>query len=117
MVLPAAALERARPDAAAFAEHFERGGEIVVFDNLGGDATLVVPAPRAQPQCYTHLAAFVRAAPAAQVRALWRAVASATIAAIGDRPRWLSTAGLGVFWLHVRLDSRPKYYRHDPYRR
>ncbi|MGI9175867.1 MAG: DUF6940 family protein [Rhodothermales bacterium] len=23
---------------------------------------------------------------------------------------WLSTAGGGVSWLHVRLDSRPKYY-------
>ena len=24
---------------------------------------------------------------------------------------WMSTSGLGVYWLHVRLDSRPKYYQ------
>ena len=26
------------------------------------------------------------------------------------RPVWLSTEGSGVPWLHVRMDSRPKYY-------
>jgi hypothetical protein len=31
-------------------------------------------------------------------------------------PLWLSTAGQGVFWLHVRLDRYPKYYNHAPYR-
>ena len=35
---------------------------------------------------------------------------------VGARPIWLSTAGHGVAWLHVRLDSRPKYYLHAPYR-
>ena len=30
---------------------------------------------------------------------------------------WLSTSGLGVYWLHVRLDSRPKYYTYEPYKR
>jgi hypothetical protein len=29
---------------------------------------------------------------------------------------WLSTAGMGVPWLHVRLDDRPKDYGHRPYR-
>jgi hypothetical protein len=31
-------------------------------------------------------------------------------------PEWLSTAGAGVSWLHVRLDDRPKYYGYAPYR-
>jgi len=34
---------------------------------------------------------------------------------LADTPLWLSTAGLGVSWLHVRLDTRPKYYRHRVY--
>jgi hypothetical protein len=29
---------------------------------------------------------------------------------------WVSTAGTGVPWLHVRRDTRPKYDRHAPYR-
>ena len=35
---------------------------------------------------------------------------------IQDRPLWLSVAGGGVPWLHVRIDDRPKYYRYDSYR-
>jgi hypothetical protein len=31
------------------------------------------------------------------------------------QPIWLSTAGMGVAWLHIRLDERPKYYSHKPY--
>jgi hypothetical protein len=31
-------------------------------------------------------------------------------------PRWLSTSGLGISYLHVRIDSRPKYYSFDEYR-
>ena len=33
-----------------------------------------------------------------------------------QRPLWLSTNGLGVAWLHARIDARPKYYSHRPYR-
>ncbi|MGB1216866.1 MAG: DUF6940 family protein [Saprospiraceae bacterium] len=29
---------------------------------------------------------------------------------------WLSTAGLGVYWLHIRMDNRPKYYKHKAYK-
>ena len=37
------------------------------------------------------------------------------LAASRDR-FWISTAGLGVPWVHVRLDRRPKYYQYDRYR-
>ena len=52
-----------------------------------------------------------------QVRALWRVTAQEMLRSIGERPVWLSTAGGGVAWLHIRLDSRPKYYSFEPYRR
>jgi hypothetical protein len=74
-----------------------------------------VPCPRAKLEASTHLAAFVRAAPIEQVHELWRTLAVAIQGRLGTSPIWLSTAGLGVHWLHVRLDSRPKYYRHRPY--
>jgi hypothetical protein len=35
---------------------------------------------------------------------------------LDDRPLWVSTSGLGVSWLHLRFDRRPKYYTHAPYR-
>lgn len=89
---------------------------IVSFTNLGGDATLVVPSPRTSEEAYGHLAAFVRRAPREQTNALWPAISRALQGMGTSKPVWLNTAGGGVAWLHVRLDSRPKYYRHKPYR-
>lgn len=104
------------PDRDAFAEHFTPAGEAVSFPNLGGDAVLVVPCPRAGDSAYGHLGAFVRRAPEAQRHALWALVGKTMEARLGNSPVWLSTAGAGVSWLHVRLDRRPKYYAHAPYR-
>jgi hypothetical protein len=84
--------------------------------NLGGDAILIVPCPVAEPSAYGHLAAFVRLAPERQRQALWQSVGEAMARRVGARPVWLSTAGAGVSWLHVRLDDRPKYYGYGPYR-
>ncbi len=105
------------PDTHSFAPYLSVGDEdVVCFDNLGGDARLVVPTPRAADDIYPHLASFVRGAPAAQVHALWAIVGRATLETLAQRPLWLSTAGGGVAWLHVRLDQRPKYYGHAAYR-
>lgn len=106
----------AKPDAKTFAEHFDDGMDIVVFSNLGKDAILVVPCPKGPASDYGHLAAFLRSAPESQKQALWQEVAEAMIGRIGSKPVWLSTAGAGVSWLHVRLDDRPKYYGYGPYR-
>lgn len=105
-------------DPEPFAEHFRRaGGEsVVAFDNLGGDARLIVPSPLGPDLAYPHLAAFVRHAPAVQQQALWGTVGRAMFDRVGRHPVWLSTAGGGVAWLHVRLDDRPKYYAHAAYR-
>ena len=106
------------PDPEAFSEHFGAASEegIVVFPNLGRDAIMVVPSPLTLHSDYGHLAAFVRKAPKAQWHALWRSVGQAMSRRMGSRPVWLSTAGGGVSWLHVRLDDRPKYYGYKPYR-
>ena len=111
-------LAATRADARDFGEHFERAApeqQVLCFPNLGGDALLVAPCPRAPAAVYAHLASFLRGAPEAQQHALWRAVAEAVEQRLGPDPLWLNTAGLGVLWLHVRVDSRPKYYRHAPY--
>jgi len=106
------------PDALAFARQFRKAGEedVISFPNLGRDAILVVPCPRGPLLAYGHLAAFVREAPDAQRNALWQCVGKVMEQRLGVEPVWLSTAGAGVAWLHVRLDSRPKYYCYRPYR-
>jgi hypothetical protein len=110
------ALARMPPEPEAFAEHFRGPAGVVTFTNLGGDAILVAPRPLGSDSDFTHLARFVETATAEQADSLWQAVGEAMAKRIGSMPVWLSTAGLGVGWLHVRLDDRPKYYRHEAYR-
>ena len=110
----------AAPEEGAFHEHFSKdadGDGVVTFPNLGGDATLVVPCPVGPRSSYAHLAAFVRQAGDRQRQALFAALGASVLSHLSERPLWVSTAGTGVYWLHLRLDSRPKYYRHAPYTR
>ncbi len=102
-------------DRSPFAERFD-DSDVVTFANLSGDATLVVPCPRSDSCDYAHLAGFLQTAPAAQIDQLWPATGLALQERVGNRPVWLSTAGMGVAWLHIRLDDRPKYYAYEPYR-
>jgi hypothetical protein len=106
------------PEPGAFAAHFtpSQAQAVASFANLGGDAWLVAPAPQGPPAAYAHLAAFARQAPMSQQHALWQAVGAAVARRLSSAPLWLSTSGLGVAWLHVRLDERPKYYTYAPYR-
>ncbi len=107
-------------DESAFANHFasaQRGASIIEFSNLGGDATLVVPCPAAPQSAYSQIRAFSHQAPEDQQHQLWQRVGAALERRLGTQPVWVSTSGLGVYWLHVRLDSTPKYYTYDPYRR
>jgi len=106
----------AQSDDRAFAEHFNSNDSVIEFSNLGGDATLVVPCPREPLSAYSQISTFARAAPDDQQHQLWALVAAALKRRLGDQPVWVSTSGLGIYWLHIRLDSVPKYYTYEPYR-
>lgn len=117
VLLNAPGLDGIRADPSAFREPLRNApeGRIATFPNLGGDATLVVPRPVGGADRYGHLGDFLRHAPVEQVLELWRVTGRAMTEALGQAPVWLSTSGLGVPWVHVRLDSHPKYYQHRPY--
>jgi hypothetical protein len=105
-------------DPRPFREHLAAAGErlVIRFKNLGGDAELIVPCPVTNVAHYSHLGTFVRGAPGGQQVALWQCVGQAMLGRVGNQPLWLNTAGGAVAWLHVRIDQRPKYYVHAPYR-
>ena len=108
-----------RTDQQAFANHFasaQSGESVIEFANLGGDATLVVPCPREPLSAYSQISTFARQAPDDQQHQLWSMVGAALERQLSAQPVWLNTSGLGIYWLHIRLDSIPKYYTHEPYR-
>lgn len=96
-----------------------KDSDVVSFPNLGGDAMLVAPCERGSRDTYGHIASFVRSAPMAQKQALWAEVGRTiqmTFAQRGAAFTWVNTEGSGVPWLHVRQDSRPKYYHTREYK-
>ena len=106
----------------AFEKHFRRcPNRVISFPNLGNDALLVVPCNENSdsPQSYMHLANFMRMGPDEQIKIFWKEVVKQMFQRLAkkiDKKVWLSTCGLGIFWLHIRMDSTPKYYTYEPYR-
>ncbi len=118
IVVDSPALAGVHSNAEAFAAYFKSDSAdeaVVGFPNLGHDAYLVAPLPVGALDLYPHLATFVRGAPATQQQAFWKSVGISVVQRLCEKPLWLSTSGLGVYWLHVRLDSFPKYYTYEPY--
>lgn len=112
-------LKNKSADTYTFSAYFSSARQAVSFDNLGGDARLIAPCPlddQPAENGYAHIGRFVREAPDEQIQTFWQLVANEMLQAVGEEPRWLSTSGLGVFWLHARIDSHPKYYQTVEYK-
>ncbi len=112
------ALTKIKANPSNFQQYFDsaqKTEKIVTFSNLNNDALLVVPCPITQISAYAHLATFVRKAPESQQHLLLQTLGELLVKNLGEKPIRVSTSGLGVHWLHVRLDSFPKYYNYRKY--
>ncbi len=112
-------LAKVKANSSPFQHYFQAAvaeQTVVSFDNLGKDALLVVPCPQDSADIYPHLAKFLREASSHQCHEFFRVLAKEIDKKLSNKPLWISTSGLGVYWLHVRLDSRPKYYTFLPYK-
>ena len=118
VLLDAPALAGVPPDPRPFKNVFKSPDSAapVLFPSLGKDAFLIAPGPGVGLQAGPHLLTFLRQASRDQVLRFWSLVGRAVLERLSETPLWLSTSGLGVSWLHVRLDSIPKYYQYGPYR-
>lgn len=119
VIMPARALVGAVADQDAFAYYTtgDGAGDVVVFGNKSGDARLVVPRKLEGQQSgiYAHLHSFLTNAPSSQTCELWSTLEKEIERS--DGCVWVSTSGLGVAWLHMRLDKTPKYYKFSAFRR
>ncbi|KLL05057.1 MAG: hypothetical protein MRERV_6c038 [Mycoplasmataceae bacterium RV_VA103A] len=94
-------------------------------DRQPSDAILVVPTLKRQVEDstkmldYKNITQFTKNAPKEQQQELWKEVAEklSEELAKSDRPRWLSTHGTGVPYLHVRIDEKPRYYSFEEYKK
>jgi len=122
VIIDSPQLAHAKPDFNSFKQHFQTATQAVVtFENLRGDALLVAPCPTTNTSGYPHLASFIINSSQSQKHLLWQTVGYKFQQYLDnlvndEQPVWLSTSGLGVYWLHIRLDSIPKYYRFRPYK-
>jgi hypothetical protein len=99
-----------------------KGAVASSFFNLGRDAVLIVPNPdkRLEDEAsYRHLANFCRIPLVDLTRGFWSKVGKVMLEQLESepgRPLWLSTSGLGVYYLHMRVDTVPKYYTFAPFK-
>ena len=119
IINPAKSLDTVTEDKGTFSDYFEQSSDshVAVFPNLGRDAVLIAPCPSPTVNS-AHFASFLNTASAEQIHELFKTIGSEVAKRIStqDRTVWVSTSGLGVYWLHVRLDSYPKYYTHSAYK-
>jgi hypothetical protein len=112
-------LSKVTADPASFQEQFNAeslSNDILSFENLGRDAQLIVPRAVGPQDIYPHLSTFIRNGPENQKHDLFITLGNSLAKRVNNHPTWVSTSGLGVYWLHIRLDTRPKYYSYQAYR-
>jgi len=109
-------LLKAKEDLKPFAEHLDKNKDekyAISFPNLSGDTILVVPIPR-KSKIFTNMFYFMNNASEIQKKELWKKVALEARKFIEKNENvWISTHGLGVNYLHVRICITPKYYENS----
>lgn len=110
-------------DFSDFQEYHTKKNKIVLqFPSLSKDSLLSVPVPlpKTKEEIYTSIAPFMRLGNVEQIHEIWTKVSEKLIDSIkADKKKqfWVSTSGLAVPWLHVRIDLKPKYYNYEPFKR
>lgn len=111
-------LSQTRQDLKAFNEHFISKKNIdkkyaIHFPNLSSDTTLVVPVPK-KGKNFINLFYFMKNASKIQQQELWKLVVKQAKTMLKKHKNiWISTHGLGVNYLHVRISNSPKYYENS----
>jgi len=100
-------------DETAFLKYFKNNNNLAVqFPNINGDAWLISPRP-VSCKDFSSLARFIRNASTEYISSFWSCVSNtlkSKLLSNRDKKYWLSTSGLGISCLHVRIDDYPKYY-------
>tara|TARA_Y100001970_G_scaffold225915_1_gene279149 strand:- start:791 stop:1933 length:1143 start_codon:yes stop_codon:yes gene_type:complete len=98
----------------AFSEYFTKKTQpymVVSFPNISKDTQLIVPKSTNKKQKFTYIKDFIDTATKEQQHQLWKTVAKEIRKSLQNNDTlWINTHGHGVPCLHIRLDTKPKYY-------
>lgn len=102
--------------------HTKKNEYIIQFPSLSKDSLLIVPVPLKgiNIENYSSISPFMKFANKKQIYEIWTKVSQALIRSLQtdkNKSFWLSTSGLAVPWLHIRIDTKPKYYHYQPFKR
>lgn len=92
-----------------------RSKNVVSFYNLSKTSLLIIPYPKKDKdnkyKNYKTLKDFIDNSPKSQQIKLWKKVSSCIKKMLKKNNKiWVSTHGLGIPYLHIRIDTNPKYY-------
>jgi hypothetical protein len=97
----------------AFLNHIKKSKNkyTVSFNNLSGSSLLIIPYPK-NGKNFTSLKDFIDNASDTHQKQFWKCVAIRVEQMLKNHNKvWVSTHGTGVPYLHVRIDTNPKYYQ------
>ena len=139
VIVKSSTLQFRRAEKEDFKDYFTEDEKVLAvgFENLGKDAFLIAPNPwsTSKLDIYSHLGSFMKkgskgnfsiffiikpyiSSITEQLKGFWKLASKIFLEEIkrkASKNIWLSTAGDGVAWLHLRMDTRPKYYQYVPY--
>lgn len=99
------------PNTTSFKDYLKKD-KFVVFDNLDNQCRLICPPNDGKN--YSHISNFYLNANNNLIKALWKKVAL-EVEDISKKNKWkkiwVSTHGLSVSFLHIRVCNKPKYYK------
>lgn len=108
-------LKKMKLNTTVYKKYFNNN-KVTSFLNLTGDTTLIVPQilSNVDKNIYLNISTFSKNAPINQQILLWKKVIDEIKKC--KHKCFLSTHGLGIGWLHIRIDESPKYYLYDNYK-
>jgi hypothetical protein len=84
---------------------------VTSFYNLSGESLLIIPMPKKNKD-FTTMKDFCDNASITQQKMFWKKVAYEIENILKyNNEIYISTHGLGVYYFHLRLDKKPKYYK------
>ena len=99
-----------KPPSSLLSKKNEKEKHAIASINLPKDTVLVIPKPRAGKN-FSNIFHFMKNASSLQQKKIWQLVAKEAKKMLKKFDNiWISSQGLGVNYLHIRICSYPKYY-------